>query len=133
MARRYMGRIVIFDVEAPKKPSVEEEIKWLCRCLGLEPERHKLAFDIFLHLLAANRRGDGVKTRDITMHSNVTQAAVVYHMNMFMCSGLAVKRGSKYYLRGRTLSETLAEMEADIAKRMSMLKEIGRRIDEQMV
>ncbi|VVB98427.1 Uncharacterised protein [uncultured archaeon] len=133
MTQRYVRRIIIFEVEAPKRPNVEEEIKWLCRCLGLDPDKDRLAFEIFLHLLAANRKGDGVKTIDITKNSNVTQAAVVYHMNLFMRSGLVVKRGAKYFLRGATLGETIAQMEADVMRRMDMLKAIGRRIDEQMI
>ncbi len=133
MMQKYVRRIVIFELEAPKKPNVEEEIKWLCRCLGLEPEKDKLAFEIFLHLLDANRRGDGVKTIDITIRSNVTQAAAVYHMNMFMRSGLVVKKGAKYFLRGSTLAETFELMEADVIRKMEQLKQIAQRIDEQMV
>ncbi len=133
MTQRYVRRIVIFELEAPKKPNVQEEIKWLCRCLGLDPDKDRLAFEIFLHLLAANRKGDGIKTIDMTKNSNVTQAAVVYHMNMFMRSGLVEKRGAKYFLRARTLSETMAEVETDFTRRMELLKHIARNIDEQMV
>lgn len=133
MTQRYVRRVIIFELDAPKSPNVEDEIKWLCRCLGLDPDKDKLAFNIFLHLLDANRRNDGVKTIGITKKNKVTQAAVVYHMNLFMRSGLVVKRGPKYYLRGRTLGQTIAEMEADISKRMVLLKHIASRIDEQML
>ncbi len=133
MTRRYVRKIVIFELEAPKKPNVEEEIKWLCRCLGLDPEKDKLAFDIFLHLLAANRSGDGIKTINITRSSKVTQAAAVYHMNVFMRSGLVVKKGSKYFLRGSTLGETFELMESDVMRKMGQLRQIARRIDEQMI
>lgn len=126
-------RITLIEVSAPKSANIEDELKWICRCLDMEPKKDRLAFEIFLHLIAGTKKGEGIKTIDITKSAGVTQAAVVYHMNSFIDSGLAVKKGSRYFLRAPTLAQTISEMEMDISKRMRMLREIANMIDERMI
>lgn len=133
MAERHMHRITIIELGAPNSRSVQEELGWICRSFDLDPKRDQLAFEIFLHLLDKSRKGEGVKTIDITKTANVTQAAIVYHMNAFLNSGLVVKKGAKYYLRGGTLGGTMAEIENDMLRRMRMMREMAKRIDEQMI
>jgi len=60
---------------------------------------------------------------------DVTQAAVVYHLNTFMRSGLVIKQGRNYFLRGGSLEHALEEIENDMVRRMSQLKEIAKKID----
>lgn len=133
MHQKYVQKTIIIELEAPKMQNIKDKIKWFCGCLGLDSEKDKLAFEIFLYLMDANRRNEGIKTIDITKNCGVTQAAVVYHMNTFIRSGLAVKKGAKYYLRGGTLSETIDRMEDDIRKRMNLLKQIAKKIDEEII
>ncbi len=133
MAERHVHRITIIELSAPNSRSVQEELGWICSSFDLDPKRDQLAFEIFLHLLDKSRKGEGVKTIDITKTAKVTQAAIVYHMNAFMRSGIIVKRGRKYFLRGGNLEETITELENDILHRMRRMREMAKRIDEQMI
>lgn len=133
MASRRLQKITLIDVKTPPGQNVEDWIVWLCKCLDIDPKKNKLAFDIFLHLLDASRKNKGVRTIDITRERNVTQAAVVYHMNLFMHSGLIVKRGREYFMRGGSLKKAINEMEIDMLRRMRILREMAEKIDEVLM
>ncbi len=132
MENRYVRKITFIEIKPPKGETLDEEMGWVCRCFGLDPQKDRLAYGIFRKLLEASRKNQGVRTIEVTRKANVTQAAVVYHMNTFMRSGMVVKRGREYYLRGGTLAETMDEMEADMLRRMQMLRERAKRIDEMI-
>jgi predicted transcriptional regulator len=63
--------------------------------------------------------------------SETSQAAVIYHLNLFQRSGLAIKDGRNYYLRSHTLEETLEEVEHDMHRRFEHLKSVARKIEER--
>jgi hypothetical protein len=54
-------------------------------------------------------------------------------MNMFMRSGLIVKRGREYYLRGGSLEKAMDEIEADMVKRMRAMRLMAEHIDEMLL
>lgn len=81
MPFRYIRKITIVEPGGPAPQNLEDEIRWVCRCLDLDPKRDKIAFETFLYILDASRSNKGVRTIDLTRKLDVTQAAVVYHMN----------------------------------------------------
>ena len=88
-----------------------------------------LARGIFSELVKASRNNEGISSRELMEKADVTQAAVVYHLNTFMRSGLVVKQGRNYYLRGGSLEHALDEIQNDMTRRMERLKEIAKKID----
>ena len=131
MARkRYLRQIALREVDKPKGADIEEELDWICECLGLAGQRNELARGIFRDIILASRDRSGVSTREIKERQNVTQAAVVYHINIFQGSGLIIKRGRRYYLRAPTLESTLEEMEQDMLRRMARLRRVARMIED---
>jgi len=114
----------------PSEDDYSVEIDWIYRCLGLGDERDEVGKLIFAEIIKANKQGSGVTSRDLMEKCQVTQPAVVYHLNLVMRSGLILKEGRVYYLRGRTLQRTLEEMEYDIVRRFQLLRKIATKIDE---
>jgi len=130
MARkRYLRQIALREVDMPREAELEEELDWICECLGLAGERNELAREIFRDLIMASRTRSGVSTREIKEKQNVIQAAVVYHLNIFQGSGLIIKQGRRYYLRAQDLDSTLEEIEQDMLRRMARLRKIARQIE----
>lgn len=130
---RYARKITLQETQPPRLHKADEEIAWLCKCLGMEPKKDRLAFEIFERLVEAGKKNEGVRSIEVSRGAKVTQAAVVYHINAFMRSGIIVKRGRKYFLRGGNLEETITELENDILHRMKRMREMARKIDEQMI
>lgn len=130
--RRYYRQIVIRYISVPvQEDNRDAEMDYIYQCLGLGDERDQVGRSVFRALMRASMQGTGISSRDIMQLGEVSQAAVIYHLNLFQRSGLVVKDGRMYYLRGRTLEETLADMENDMHRRFSHLKEIARKIEER--
>jgi hypothetical protein len=128
--RRYYRQIVIRYIAIPaQEESSDNEIDYVYQCLGLGDERDDVGRHVFRALVRASTRGQGISSRDLMQLSEVSQAAVIYHLNMFQRSGLVIKDGRNYYLRGHTLEATLEEMENDMHRRFENLKAIARKIE----
>lgn len=128
--RRFYRQIVIRYISVPPvETDLDNEIDWIYRCLGLGDERDEVGKLVFRAIVKASRTGEGISSRDIMQFGEVTQAAIIYHLNLFQRSGLVVKEGRNYFLRAPTLEQTLAEMEEDLLRRFDQLKKIAKKID----
>ncbi|MFH1784955.1 MAG: hypothetical protein ABH842_00865 [Candidatus Micrarchaeota archaeon] len=129
--RRYYRQIVIRYISVPTKDeSNDTELDYIYQCLGLGDEKDDVGPLVFKALVKASMDGTGISSRDIMQLSEVSQAAVIYHLNLFQRSGLVIRDGRMYYLRGRTLEDTLGEMQNDMHRRFGHLKEIARKIEK---
>ena len=129
--RRYYRQIVIRYIVPSQQ--IEEDpnnsnIDYIYQCLGLGDERDEVGKATFRALVKASKRGEGISSRDLMQLNAVSQAAVIYHLNLFQRSGLVLKDGRNYYLRAPTLEQTLEEMQNDVSRRFDNLKEIARKI-----
>ena len=128
--RRYYRQVVIRYIAVPThEEDIDADIDYVYLCLGLGDERDDVGRIVFRALVKASMGGEGISSRDIMELSETSQAAVIYHLNNFQRSGLVVKDGRNYYLRGHTLEQTLEEMENDIMRRFEHLKSIARKIE----
>lgn len=128
--RRYYRQIVIRYISVPdEEESSDDDIDYIYQCLGLGDERDDVGRFVFRALVRASHRGTGISSHDIMALSEVSQAAVIYHLNLFQRSGLVIKDGRMYYLRGHTLVQTLEEIEGDMHQRFEHLKGIARKIE----
>jgi hypothetical protein len=130
--RRYYRQIVIRYITFPAEEETDDaELDYIYQCLGLGDERDEVGRAVFRALVKASMQGTGISSRDIMELGEVSQAAVIYHLNMFQRSGLVAKDGRSYFLRGGTLERTLGEMENDIHRRFELLKEKARKIEKK--
>lgn len=128
--RRVYRQIIIRYVTVPSEDDdLDAGLDFIYQCLGLGDERDEIGMMVFRALVKASRQGTGISSRDIAQLSDVTQAAIIYHLNQFKRSGLVVKEGRNYYLRGHTLENTLEEMESDMTRRFGRMKKIAKKID----
>jgi len=129
--RRFYRQIVIRYISEPApaaEANTDADIDWLYQCLGLGDERDQIGRLVFRALVKSGRTG--ISSRDIMQLGHMTQAAVIYHLNLFQRSGLVVRDGRNYYLRGYTLTNALEEMETDMQRRFDFLKKIAKKIEQ---
>jgi hypothetical protein len=128
--RRYYRQIVIRYISLiPKEESIEDDIDYIYQCLGLGDERDEVGKAVFRALVKSSMRGSGISSRDLMELNEVSQAAVIYHLNLFQRSGLVVKDGRNYFLRAPTLEQTLEEMENDVRRRFEHLRGVAKRLE----
>lgn len=122
--------ILVPEIKVQAKKQTDDSFAVICECFGIDPEKDKLAYEIFKEVMEAQKKDKGVRTIEITKRAHVTQAAVVYHMNTFIRNGIIIREGREYRLRGRTLDETFDELEQDMLRRMRRMRELAKKIDE---
>lgn len=130
--KRYRRQISLIDIQLPSDETAESELEWIFQCLGLGGDEDKLAKEIFKQIVKATRDSQGISSRELKDSEKVTQAAIVYHLNVFMRSGLVIKQGRIYMLRAPTLEETLDELENDLVSRLERIKRIAKKLEKEI-
>ncbi|MFH1520952.1 MAG: hypothetical protein ABID61_04860 [Candidatus Micrarchaeota archaeon] len=128
--RRYYRQIVIRYISLPIQEDENAEIDYIYQCLGLGDERDNVGLLVFRALVRASMKGTGISSRDLMQLSEVSQAAVIYHLNLFQRSGLVIRDGRIYRLRGDNLEQSLGEMQNDMHRRFDHLKEIAKNLNK---
>ena len=128
--RRYFRQVIIRYIMLPQEETYDAELDWIFQCLGLGNDTDEIARAIFRELVRGSKEGRGIPSRELMDKVNVTQAAVIYHLNTFIRSGLVVKHGRLYHLRGGSLVHALEEIENDMVRRMQRLQEMAKKIEE---
>lgn len=118
------------NIEEPKNFDLESHIEWLFKCLGFGDEEDRVAKEVFKEIL--RNAGNGIRSADISGKCNVTQGAVVYHLNTLMQKGLVIKQGRLYYLKKSSVEATLGELEEDVLRRFERMRRIARMMDEMI-
>lgn len=129
--RQIIIRYITIPVEQKQIDNGDTEIDYIYQCLGLGDERDDVGRLVFRTLVRASRQGEGISSHDLMELSEVSQAAVIYHLNSFQRSGLVIKDGRSYHLRGGTLEQTLEEIENDMHRRFENLRVIAKKADEK--
>ena len=127
--RKYYRQIVIRYITLPQQEHDENaEIDYIYQCLGLGDASDVVGLLVFRTLVKASMQGTGISSKDLMELSEVSQAAVIYHLNLFQRSGLVIRDGRIYRLRGDNLEQTLSEMQNDMQRRFEHLREIAKKV-----
>ncbi|MBN1170091.1 helix-turn-helix transcriptional regulator [Candidatus Micrarchaeota archaeon] len=131
MQRRPYRQIVIRYTHVPTEiDDNDTALDQIYESLGLGDERDDVGKLVFRAIVKSTIAGEGISSRDIMELGTVSQAAIIYHLNIFQRAGLVVKEGRSYFLRANNLSNTLEDMESDIRRRFERLKKIAKKIDD---
>ncbi len=127
----YLKEIRILNLKPLRAQPLNEEIQWFSNCLGMfnKRDKEKSCFRIFIHLL--EEKGS-LSSEQLAQRSNLSRATVIHHVSRLMDSGLVTKRREGYFLRFESLEDLTKEIEKDVSSTFKRLREISRRIDEEM-
>jgi len=127
-------RITIIRSTRPEKTDINKELQWFGGTLGLFNlrDKDKSCFRIFITLLKALKEDQKLTSDEIAMRTKITRGTVVHHLHKLMGSGLVVHTGKRYMLRVHNLSELIAEIEHDLIRTMSKLRESAKEIDGRL-
>ena len=131
--RKYYRQIIIRYISIPtEEENTNAEIDYIYQCLGLGDERDEVGKMVFRTLVRSSVNGEGISSRDLMELGEVSQAAVIYHLNLFQRSGLVVKEGRNYILRGYTLEQSLSEIQNDMNRRFDSLRLMARKVEDKL-
>jgi len=104
-------RITIVKLK-PVEENLNKELQFLSESLGLFSERDKerSCFRIFIELLKATKKKEGLSSDELAYKLNLSRGTVVYHLTRLIGAGLVVVNDNKYSLRDKNLESTLKKM-----------------------
>jgi predicted transcriptional regulator len=127
-------QIILRKVDRPAKHGFENELGSFCEAFGIIGESEKnISKDILEEILRKeSRNGQGIKSIVISRKMKVTRGGAIYNLNKLMESGLIVRNGRDYELRGQNLADTVGEMEEDMLRMFKQMRRMAQEIDREL-
>ena len=127
-------KITIIKFRKPLKIDINEELQWLGSSLGLFNlrDRDSSCFRIFIELVKSSRKKKPLSSDELAYKTELSRGTIIHHLNRLMGSGIVVNEKNKYILRVENLKVLVDEIEKDIKRTCSDLKEIAKNIDEEL-
>ena len=127
----HLKEIRILSVDFSGERALNEELQAFSSCLGMFNKRDKESscFRIFVHLL---KERDYLSSEQLAQRSNLSRATVIHHISRLIDSGLVMKKEKGYFLRFNSLEDLTREIEKDVSLTFKKLREMSKRIDEEM-
>jgi predicted transcriptional regulator len=134
MIRVYKQRVTIVTSRKPHEKAINDELQWFGESLGLFNlrDRDKSCFRVFIELLKSAKRKQPLSSDELAARLDLTRGTVIHHINRLMESGIVVYGKKKYLLRVDNLKALVGEIEKDIERACSDLKEIADDIDRRL-
>ena len=127
-------KITIIRFRKPLKKDINEELQWLGSSLGLFNlrDRDSSCFRIFIEVVKSSRKKKPLSSDELAYKTELSRGTIIHHLNRLMGSGIVVNEKNKYILRVENLKVLVDEIEKDIKRTCSDLKEIAKNIDEEL-
>lgn len=127
-------RITITRVRRPAKSSVNQQLQWLGASLGLFSirDREQSCFRLFIELLKAAKRGQGMTSDELAFSLHLSRGTVVHHLKHLIDAGMVIHSEGRYMLRSDNLRSLVNELQKDINRTWDDLKEIAADVDERL-
>ena len=124
----------IRDIRKPAKKSLKTDIEWFCKSIGfMEPrDKEKVAISILREILKTSKYGKRLTSKYLIDELKLSRGIAVYYFNRFIKAGVMRRVGNEYELRVQNLEGTINEMEKDVLRVISDIRDITIEIDEKM-
>lgn len=127
-------QIILRKVDRPAKHNFDSELEMFCEAFGISGENEKnISKDILEEILRKeSRNGEGIRSIVISKKMRVTRGGAIYNLNKLMESGLIIRNGRDYELRGQNLHDTVEEMEEDMLRMFRQMRRMAQEIDKEL-
>jgi len=127
-------KITISRIHKPSNESLNDDLQWFSDSLGLfgNRDKNKSCFRMFIVLLRSLHDQDGLTSDELAERVKLSRGTVVHHLHKLIDSGLVVNDRSRYMLRVNNLSTLIDEIETDLYKTLSSLRDVANDIDKRL-
>lgn len=126
-------RIIINEVDLPRRKRVKEEVRWICNSLGFSSGRdiEDTSFKIIDELLNQFKRNEIVSSEDISKSLKIETPCINHHLRNFINSGFILREKRKVILRGGSLTSAIEEIQKDCDRMFEKILKVSREIDKE--
>jgi len=127
-------RITIVKVDRPNTKDINKDLQWFSDSLGLfgNRDKEKSCFRVFIILLKAIKKGQGLTSDEIAEKSDLTRGTVIHHINTLAEKGLIIKSNNRYFLRVNNLEGLVRQVQTDLNDMFSQLKDMAEELDKEL-
>lgn len=129
-----IDRITIINAKPPKNMDLNAELQWLGSALGLFGERDKdsSCFRIFVTVINASRENKSISSNEIADGCELARGTVIHHLNKLQDTGLILHKNNKYCLSGRSIEDSMRQIQNEISNMFDLLETVARDIDKKI-
>jgi DNA-binding transcriptional ArsR family regulator len=130
----HVREYVLREIKPPPKQSVEQDLEWICRVMGITGNRDKnqTSAKIFKELVYACKTYKPVNIEEISENLKITRTAVLHHLKTMMERGIVIKRKNYFELRTTNLESLLEEIFRDIERALQKARKIAEEVDREL-
>ena len=121
-------RTLLLDTPQQKGESASELTDMLCSALGIANKTEDKK--VFKEIVEKSLRGVGVTSKALSKELKLPRSTVIYKLNYFIESGLVVRKGRQYFLRGSNMEETIQQLEAEVESTFDRLLKLASKLDK---
>jgi len=127
-------KITIIKIRKPAQTNINFELQWLGSSLGLFGlrDKDKSCFRIFIELIRATKQGKSLRSDELAERLKLSRGTVVHHLHKLRSSGIVVHEEKGYMLRVNKLKNLIIEIENDMKRTLTDMKEIAEEIDKRI-
>ncbi|MCQ8893016.1 MAG: ArsR family transcriptional regulator [Methanolinea sp.] len=126
-------QIVLRQEERPVAGGGEEEVMWLCHCLGIGEGRDidRVASRIIIALLSRQAIEGGLSVETIANDLAVTPSRVNHHIRNLVAAGMVYRQRKRIFIRGRGMQALVREIRKDALRILDDLEAAAIGIDRE--
>ena len=127
-------RFTLIQSDYPNHESINELLQWLGGSLGLFNlrDKDKSRFRIFIALVQAAKKQELLSSDDLAVRLQLSRGTVIHHVNHLIDAGIVEAHDKGYAMRMQNLSQLIEYMERDLHETCRRLKDVAKRIDDQL-
>ncbi|MEK6967357.1 MAG: ArsR family transcriptional regulator [Nanoarchaeota archaeon] len=127
-------RITIIRMQRPSQHTLNEDLKWFGRSLGLFGirDRDKSCYRVFVELLKSTRQGKAMSSDELALKLGLSRGTVVHHLNRLMEAGIVMAQRNQYAIRVDNLKVLVDELQRDMQRAFDDLRDVAQTIDKEL-
>src|SRR3989344_5463865 len=121
-------KITIITYRKPHEQTINEELQWFAKSLGMFGERdiEGSCFRLFIELLKIAKEEKTISSDELGMRLELSRGTIVHHLNRLMQAGIVMTDGRRYLLRDNNLQSLVESLKQDTITAYDRLKEAAK-------
>ncbi len=123
-------KIVIRAVSKPDEDNPQAITNWFFESFNLSGKDDTPERKMFAIIVNNSLQGVGTTSKGLSAELKQPLSTVIYNLNKFIDSGLVVRKGREYFLRGSDFQSTIQEIQAEMVAEFNRMMQFASKLDE---
>ncbi|MDE1874039.1 MAG: hypothetical protein KGI04_02875 [Candidatus Micrarchaeota archaeon] len=121
---------VIRTVSRPSEENAQALTNWFFESFDLSGKGDTSERTMFGIIVTNSIKGVGTTSKVLSNELKLPLSTTIYDLNKFIDSGLVVRKGREYFLRGSDFESTIQEIQAEMITEFNRMMQFASKLDE---